>query len=208
MSMSEAAGDDRWQAPDFPQSGMLTAADLEALQQQAYEEARAEGFAQGLAEGREQGLAEAAKELEARRELLEATLDYLAAPLAELDEALEVQLARMVTVMVGRMFRRQLDIDPDSIVGLVRDAVSLLPVSASQIEVHLHPDDADRLETILGREAPGDEPADARERWTVVRDAALTRGGCHISSESSQIDARVESRIATMVNTLMGDQRT
>lgn len=208
MSMSEPAGDKRWEAPDFPQSGMLTAADLEALQQQAYEEARAEGFARGVEEGREQGLTEAAQELDARRQVLEATLDYLAAPLADLDEALESQLARMVTVMVGRMFRRELDIDPDSIVGLVRDAVSLLPVSASQIEVHLHPDDADRLEAILGRDTAGDDAVDARERWTVIRDAALTRGGCHISSESSQIDARVESRIATMVNTLMGDQRT
>ena len=81
MSMSEPAGGDRWQAPDFPQSGMLTAADLEALQEQAYEEARAEGLAKGIEEGREQGLAEAAQELAARRDLLEATLDYLAAPL-------------------------------------------------------------------------------------------------------------------------------
>ncbi len=208
MSMSEPAGDDRWQAPDFPQSGMLTAADLEALQEQAYEEARAEGFARGVEEGREQGLAEAAQELAARRDLLEATLDYLAAPLDDLDEALETQLARMVTVMVGRLFKRQLDIDPDSIVGLVRDAVSLLPVSATQIQVHLHPEDADRLETILGRDAAGGDTEDAHARWTVVRDAAMTRGGCHIASESSQIDARVESRIATMVNTLMGDQRT
>lgn len=208
MSMSESAGDDRWQAPDFPQSGMLTAADLEALQQQAYEEARAEGFARGVEEGREQGLAEAAQELAARRDLLEATLDYLAAPLDELDEALETQLARMVTVMVGRLFKRQLDIDPDSIVGLVRDAVSLLPVSASKIQVHLHPEDAERLETILGRDSGGEDADDATARWSVVRDATLTRGGCHITSESSQIDARVESRIATMVNTLMGDQRT
>lgn len=206
MSMSEPGADDRWRAPDFPQSGMLTAADLEALQQQAYEEARAEGMRQGLEEGREQGLAEAARELAARREVLEATLDHLAAPLKDLDDALEVQLARMVTVMVGRMFRRQLELDPDSIVGLVRDAVALLPVTASQIAVHVHPEDAERLESILGRDASTDDES-ASARWRIVHDAALTRGGCHIASESSNIDARVESRIATMVNALMGDQR-
>ena len=206
MSTSESGGEDRWQAPDFPQSGMLTAADLEELQQQAYEEARAEGMRKGLEEGREQGLAEAAQELAARRDLLEATLQHLAAPLDELDDALEAQLARMVTVMVGRMFKRQLELDPDSIVGLVRDAVSLLPVTASQITVHLHPDDAERLEAILGRDASSDDES-ASARWRIVHDAALTRGGCHISSESSNIDARVESRIATMVNALMGDQR-
>lgn len=208
MSMSDPAGDNRWQAPDFPQSGMLTAADLEALQQEAYDEARAEGLRRGLEEGRAQGLAEAASELEARRELLEATLDHMAAPLAELDEALETQLARMVSVMVGRMFRRQLDIDPDSIIGLVREAVGLLPVTASQIEVHLHPDDAERLDTIFGRDDDPDGSGDAAARWRIVRDATLTRGGCRVSSEASHIDARVESRIATMVNTLMGDQRT
>lgn len=207
MSTSEAPKEDRWQAPDFPQSGMLTAADLEALQEQAYEEARAEGMRKGLEEGREQGLAEAGRELAARRGLLEATLEHLAAPLEALDDALESQLARMVTVMVGRMFKRQLELDPDSIVGLVRDAVDLLPVAASQITVHLHPEDAERLEAILGRDATpeGDDAGSAR--WRLVRDAALTRGGCHITSESSNIDARVESRIATMVNALMGDQR-
>ena len=208
MSTSEPGRNDRWQAPDFPRSGMLTAADLEALQQQAWEEARAEGMRQGLEEGRAQGMAEAARELEARRTLLEATLEHLAAPLSELDEALETQLARMVSVMVGRMFRRQLEIDPDSIIGLVREAVGLLPVSASQIEVHLHPEDAERLDAILGRDDGAGGSADAAARWRIVHDATLTRGGCRVSSESSNIDARVESRIATMVNTLMGDQRT
>ena len=146
-------------------------------------------------------------ELAARRELLEATLDHLAAPLDALDEALESQLARMVSVMVGRMFRRQLEIDPDSIVGLVREAVSLLPVSASKIDVHMNPDDADRLEAILGADQASGTGGEAQQRWRVVRDATLTRGGCRVTSESSSIDARVESRIATMVNTLMGDQR-
>ena len=113
----------------------------------------------------------------------------------------------MVSVMVGRMFRRQLEIDPDSIVGLVREAVSLLPVSASKIDVHMNPDDADRLEAILGADQASGAGGEGQQRWRVVRDATLTRGGCRVTSESSSIDARVESRIATMVNTLMGDQR-
>ncbi len=199
------AASDRWQAPSFPDAGqnMLTAGDLEQLQQQAYDEAYAEAWQKGLTEGREQGLADAADEVGRQRQLLADTLSHLAAPLDELDEALEAQLARMVTVMVGRLFRRQLTLDPESIVGLVRDAVSLLPISARQIEVHLHPDDAERLDAIFATE-DGDEDS---QRWKVIRDASLTRGGCRIKSESSHIDARVESRIDAMINALMGDER-
>lgn len=204
MSTSDAASD-RWQAPSFPDAGngMLTAGDLERLQQQAYEEAYTEAWQKGLEEGREQGLAEARDELRERSELLRGLLGHLAAPLEALDDALEAQLARMVSVMVGRLFRRELAQDPESIVGLVRDAVSLLPMSARQIEVHLHPDDAERLEAIYAMR----DDNDAGQRFQVVRDASLMRGGCRIKSESSHIDARVESRIDAMINTLMGDQR-
>ena len=204
MSTSDATTD-RWQAPSFPEAGggMLTAGDLEQLQQQAYEEAYAEAFQKGLDEGREQGLAEARDELAERSALLSGLIGHLAAPLESLDDALETQLARMVSVMVGRLFRRELAQDPESIIGLVRDAVSLLPMSARQIEVHLHPEDAERLEAIFAMR----EEKDEGQRFQVLRDASLTRGGCRIKSESSHIDARVESRIDAMINTLMGDQR-
>lgn len=202
MSTSDAATD-RWQAPSFPDAdkGMLTAGDLEQLQQQAYDEAYNEAWQKGLDEGREQGLSEAREELAQRSDLLQAMLGHLAAPLESLDDALEAQLARMVSVMVGRLFRRELAQDPECIVGLVRDAVTLLPISARQIEVHLHPEDAERLEEIFAMRD------DDGQRFQIVRDASLTRGGCRIKSESSHIDARVESRIDAMINSLMGDQR-
>ncbi|MEM7611762.1 MAG: flagellar assembly protein FliH [Pseudomonadota bacterium] len=202
----DAVAADRWQAPQFPDNGpMLTAGELEAVQKEAYDEAYAEAFAKGLEEGRAQGLREAAGEISQQHALLKDALHHLASPLAELDDTLELQLATMVTVMVGRLFRRELVMDPDSIIGLVREAVQLLPIAARNIEVHVHPDDADRLATIAA--AAGDSDTLAAQRWSIVADASLSRGGCMVKTDSAQIDARVESRIEQMINDLVGDQR-
>jgi flagellar assembly protein FliH len=41
----------------------------------------------------------------------------------------------------------------------------------------------------------------------VVEDPTLTRGGCLVRSENSQIDARVESRVNAIVSGMLGEER-
>jgi flagellar assembly protein FliH len=41
----------------------------------------------------------------------------------------------------------------------------------------------------------------------VVEDPTLTRGGCLVRSENSQIDARFESRVNAMVSSMLGEER-
>lgn len=202
--MSEVSAEDRWEAPVFPDpTTMPTASELEELQRQAYEEAYQEAYAKGMEAGREAGLAAAEEEVNAQLALLDAGIDALGKPLAELEEALEQQLVHMVGALVGRLFRRQLDLDPDSVIGLVRDAASRLPIADRQINIHVHPDDAERLQA-LGATVAADDQA---QRWTVIPDPSLTRGGCLIQCPPSEIDVRVETRIEQMVHELVGDQR-
>ena len=111
----------------------------------------------------------------------------------------------MVLAMIKRLFRRQLELDPNSIKGLVRDAVLLLPVSTRAIEIHVHPDDAERLESIAPPVAEHD--GEDAQRWQLVGDASVTRGGCIVNCGASRIDASVESRIDALVVGLLGDER-
>ena len=202
-SMSEPA-DARWAAPEFPEPEPIpTAAELESLQEAAYREAYALGLEEGRAAGEQSGRAAAAAEIDAQRALLAAGIDALTQPLAQMEDALEEQLLAMVVALVGRLFRRQLALDPDSIVGLVRDAVAQLPAAAADVVVQVHPDDAQRLRELTRR---SDEQE--QQRWRLVEDASLVRGGCRVTSDASEVDARVQTRIERLATELLGDERS
>ncbi len=170
----------------------MTVDRLEALQQAAYDEA----FAQGLEAGRQEGL----KRLEADAAALGRCFDTLAEPFRELDEAVEQALVDLAVRVARQIIRRELKTDPGQIIGVVRETIGLLPVASRQVEVHLHPEDA-----AVVRNAFGDGQGEVA--WRIVEDPVLTRGGLQVTTETSQIDARVEKRLESILATLVGDER-
>jgi flagellar assembly protein FliH len=68
------------------------------------------------------------------------------------------------------------------------------------VRVHLHPEDAAAIAERLA--SAGQERA-----WSVVEDPTLSRGGCLVRSENSQIDARLESRVNAIVSSMLGEER-
>ncbi|MGB5352617.1 MAG: FliH/SctL family protein, partial [Woeseia sp.] len=139
MSDAKAAAGktNRWEVPAIDggtSQGMMTASRLQDLQKEAYDEA--------FAEGREAGLKAGQQELAERVARLDALLQAQAQPLAELDELVEKQLVELAVSLTRKLFRRELKLDPGHIVGVVREAVGLLPIASRDVRVHLHPDDA------------------------------------------------------------------
>ncbi len=179
---------------------MLTADQLEQLQKEAYEE----GFEFGKKEGYEAGLKEA---LQAGREQieelvgsLEQLMSTLSEPLNELDEQVERELIELVISMVRQLVRREIKMEPSHIIGIVRESLSILPVSSRNVRVHLHPEDAKLVRQVY-------DMSDKEQSWKIVEDPVLARGGCRVVTETSQIDATLESRLAAMVANLMGGER-
>jgi flagellar assembly protein FliH len=78
--------------------------------------------------------------------------------------------------------------------------MSILPVSSRNISLILHPEDAS-----LVRETY--ELSESELGWRIVEDPVLARGGCRISTETSQVDATLESRLATLIAPLLGGER-
>lgn len=180
-----------------------TVQELEDLEQRTYDEA----FAKGLAEGREQGLAAVEREmapqrqqLQARIEGFDAILAALARPLQELDPEVEDQLLQLALTISRHLVRRELRIDPSQVIAIIRETVALLPASARDVRVHLHPEDAAVVREKLA--APVGERA-----WTIAEDPVMGRGGCRVTTETAQIDARLETRIGSVVSALLGDER-
>ena len=184
-----------WDVPSIngPGSGTYpTAGRLEELQKEAFDEAFQKGHAEGLAAG------EAAVRERAGRfdELLRA----LSEPFDRLDDSVEKQLVELAIAIVKQLFRREIKIDPSHVIGVVREAIQLLPIASRNVQVQLHPDDAALVRETLS-------PAEGEPAWTIVEDPLIAQGGCRITTENSHIDATTEARLQAIINATLGDER-
>src|SRR5882672_1975021 len=159
-------------------------------------EAHAEAFAQGLAEGREAGRGE----VRAQVERLAGMFYDLAKPFEALNAEVERELLTLAMALARQIVRRELKTDPTQIIGIIRDAIAALPVAAREVRVHLHPEDASVVRQNLA-------PTESERAWTIVEDPVMARGGCQITTTTSRIDARLETRLAAILSELMGTER-
>jgi len=185
-----------WTAPDMNSPAvnqrLPTVSGLVDLQEEAYKEA----FDQGLAEGRKAGQIE----VRAQVEKLAGMFHDLARPFEVLDAEVERELLTLAMALARQIVRRELKTDPTQIIGIVRDAIAALPVTARDVRVHLHPEDAAVVREHLA-------PTESERAWTLVEDPVMARGGCQITTTTSRIDARLETRLAAILSELMGTER-
>jgi len=185
----------RWQVPAIDGSegkGYLTAGRLEELQKQAYDEAWQKGHAEGVAAGQQT--------IQQRAARYDELLRALSKPFDRLDESVEKQLVELSIAMVKQLFRREIKINPTHVIGVVREAVQLLPVASRNVQVQLHPDDASLVRETLS-------PAEGEPAWSIVEDPLISHGGCKITTDNSQIDATAEARLQAVINNILGDER-
>jgi len=175
-----------------PPQKMATVGGLADLQAEAHREA----FEQGLAEGREAGRAE----VSAQVQRLAGMFYDLAKPFEALDADVERELLTLAMALARQIVRRELKTDPTQIIGIIREAIASLPVAAREVRVHLHPEDAGVVREHLA-------PTESERAWSIVEDPVMARGGCQITSATSRIDARLETRLTAMLSELMGTER-
>lgn len=186
---------ERWQTPAIDGTagnGYLTAGRLQELQEQAWNEAYEIGHAAGLEAGQTDSSLRLAR--------LEQLLISLTRPFDELDETVEQQLVELAMAVAKQLFRREIRIDPTHVIGVVRDAIKLLPVASRDIQVHLHPEDAALVLEALSN-------VEGERAWSIIEDPLVDRGGCEVIAESSRIDARAETRLNALINSISGDER-
>lgn len=185
-----------WTAPDMGDpaaaNAMPTVSGLADLQEEAYQEA----FQQGLTEGREAGRGE----IRTQVERLAGMLAQLARPFADLDAEVERELLTLALALARQIVRRELKSDPTQIIGIIREAIGALPVAAREVRIHLHPEDAAIVREHLA-------PTESERAWGVVEDPVMSRGGCQVTSATSRIDARLETRLGAVLSELLGTER-
>ena len=175
-----------------PGSGLLTAKQLEAIQKQAYEE----GFAQGHKDGCDAGQTQ----IEARVRRLDQLMTTLAMPFAALDQRVEQELVTLAMAVARQLVRRELKTDPGQIVAVVREALSALPIASQNVRLHMHPEDAALVRAALSL-------TEGEHAWRIIEDGLQSRGGCQLVTDTSRIDASVETRLAAIIAAVLGGER-
>ena len=159
------------------------------------EEARLIGYDAGHAAGYEDGLAigraEAAQELE---HLQSIALTFGNA-LSEADETIASDMLELALQLARGMLRTALEVKPELIIPLVREAIGYLPVLQQPAILQLNP-----LDAVIVRGAMGEELE--KGGWRVAEDETISRGGCKIDTASNQIDAQAPTRWARLTAAL------
>jgi flagellar assembly protein FliH len=176
----------------------LTLDELEAIRQEAYNE----GFSTGEKDGFHAGQLKARQEADAALALklnsLEQLMAQLLEPIADQDRNLEHAMVTLVSQMAREVIQRDLLIDSSQIRQVLRDALKLLPMGASNVRIHINPQDFELVKALRERH---------EETWRIVEDSDLLPGGCRIETEQSRIDASVETRLGQAISQLFEQQR-
>ncbi|MFM1892320.1 MAG: flagellar assembly protein FliH [Pseudomonadota bacterium] len=190
-------------APSSAAAGgaLPTAAQLEELQRQARDEGFEQGRREGQEYGRREGLEEGRVALLEQLNRFEALMEALDRPFAQLDDQVERDIVTLVISMVRQLVRREIKMDPGQVVGVVREALAVLPVASRNIRVLLHPEDAALVRGIYSM-------GDTEQKWEIVEDPVVQRGGCKVLTETSRVDATLESRLNTLIAPLLAGERT
>ena len=183
-----------------PHGSLMTAAQLEQIQKQAHKEGFEQGKKEGFNYGHKEALEEGRQQLQENIKSMEQIFHALETPFKHLDEQVEQELVALSIAIVKQLVRREIKADPNQILGVVREAIGILPVSSRNVRLVLHPDDAELVREVYAA-------TETELGWTIIEDPILARGGCRVLTESSQIDATLESRLASLIAPLLGGER-
>jgi flagellar assembly protein FliH len=155
------------------------------------------GNTEGLAAGKEGAIAAAQRDMKPKLKDLNNLLTSLSHSLNEEDYKLEKTLMELVEQIARAVIRKELTLEPASLMTVIKETISALPPSRDHIKIHLNPLDKPFADQAC--ETGG-------ENWRVVADEEIERGGCKIETEHSEADMTVEGRIQGVLDKLYEQQ--
>ena len=157
------------------------------------EEARAEAYAAGFASG----LAAGTRELAALTQLLGRMREVM----EDHEQVLAGDVMGLAVELSQQIMRHALQVNPEVVLPVVREAIASLPQGSQHPRLILHPQDAALVRSVLDVNQITPAP------WRIVEDARLERGGCRIETATSELDASIGSRWKAVVASLGREDR-
>ncbi len=157
-------------------------AEAEEIRRRAYEEGRHEGYREGLAQAR--------AEAEAIRQRARNVLREAEATRRRILDELEPELRELAVEIAEKIVARQLELQPDSIAAVAREALTAVRDRESVV-IYVHPSQLLHLQRALP-ELQALLPENASVR--IIGDADLKTGGVLVETERGLVDATVDVR--------------
>lgn len=165
--------------------------DPHEIQKRAFEE----GFAHGEKAGREMG----ERQMDAVLKRLAETVHEVGQLRNKLYRQVEGEVLQLALAIARKLVRREVSIDPEITLTLVKVAMSHLAEKTS-IKVRLNPIDHNALLTRHAElKLDGGDPSGV----ILAADAAIDRGGCVIETEYGHVDARIEEQFKEIESGLL-----
>lgn len=150
------------------------------------------GRREGRAEGEIAGQQAASAALQPLMDKLTATIADIASYRARFRRDSEPELLRLALAVAKKILRRELTVDPYSLLGILKAALETIN-HAEVLCVRTSPEDASQL---TGRLAGLGLP----DKVEVIPDRSLERGSVILDTKRGQIDASVQTQLAEIEN--------
>ena len=169
--------------PEEIQVALPTASEIERMHIEAHEQGYAAGYAEGIAKAH----ASAAS--------IDTLMTRLQQALKELDQQVADQLLATAVEIASQMLRQSLQIKPELLLPVVREAVAALQSHSGHPALFAHPDDAELIRAHLGDQL-------SHNNWRIIEDTTLTVGGCRVELGASEVDATMETRWRRVIESI------
>lgn len=168
---------------------------IEAQHQQALDQARSDAFVQGQAQGHAQASLEWQQRLDdyiaqqgaEAAQRVDAIVQGLQLHMEQLQQGAAQGVLELACEIARQVLRQDLKSDPQALLPVVREALSMLSVDSSPATVRLNPQDHALLEAALQQ-----KPTAQRVHW--VADASVAPGGCQVEQAGMVIDGSLAKR--------------
>lgn len=164
--------------------------EIDEIRQQV-EAVKAQAFQEGVAAGQQAAQAEAQAQLREVLDRLAVSSAQLASLKHRLRKEAEHEILKLTFAVARRIVRRELSMDPDTVLGLLNAGLSKISRKDLQT-IHVHPGHAGQVRAAL--EAEGIQTAE------VVPDSALQLGDILFETKQGVLDARLETQFAEIEN--------
>jgi flagellar assembly protein FliH len=187
----------------------LTAAEIEKIRQDAYEEGFSEGKTDGYdagfiegkeagliegnelgqIEGHEQGLKEGQVQIDLQANKWQELIEQLYQPIKRVDKAAEMQLLDLAVMLAEAVIRTETQLNKGVLLNILHESVASLPFNTEYCEIHLHPDDIETIKAVY------DEEALVEQKWILKEEPGYQQGDLIVGTPNSLIDRTLKHRL-------------
>jgi flagellar assembly protein FliH len=152
-----------------------------------------EAYEKGFEQGQKDGLSLGEKRVQETLSQMEALLRAMTGLKKQVYGEAEAELLRLSVEIARQIIRREITTDPSVVTRAIRAALEYLG-DQNQVRVSVNPEDMKEVQ----RQLPDLAQLFRLERFELVEDRAVTRGGCTLETGFGRINGTIEDQLAML----------